>query len=184
MKSTISILFLSCLLHGATVFAQTDKDDRKEERAEKTEESKEKAKAKTDYNLFHRQMLALKEYSEERRKIPALQKANKMTVKIAAVVDSSDEDAQSKVLTGYIVQNIGDNSTNLYQVTFDRVQKKIITVKHTAEAIEAEKSDKADKDEKTEEKKTIHKKSKDDDDDDDDDAPAKGKEKEKDEDKD
>ncbi len=46
-------------------------------------------------------MLALKEYTDERKKIPSVQKENKMPVKIVAVVDTSgdmDDEASKKTL--------------------------------------------------------------------------------------
>lgn len=181
MKLKIAILLALCMVSFTALYAQSGK----EEQAEKREENKAKAKDRSDYNLFHRQMLALKEFSEERRKIPALQKANKgIIIKIAAVVDTSDDEARSKTLTGFIVQHIGDNSVNVYEVTYDRAVKKIITVKHTLESSEADKADKEDKAIETKHpaKKTIHKKNKDDDEDadDEDDKPAKGKDKDED----
>ena len=191
MKHKIVLMLVLCMSFGAGIFAQ-DKDDRKEskedrkaDRDEKNAEKKAAVKDKTDYTIFHRQMLALKEFSEERRKIPALQKANKSVVKVTTAIDSADDEAR-KSITGYIVQTIGDNTVNLYEVTFDRGQKKIISVKRTQEAADAEKSEKAEKDEKaedkkTEVKKTTRKKTKDEDEDEDeDDKPSK---KDKDEDK-
>ena len=181
MKLKIAIIFILGIASGTALYAQSNKA----EQAEKREENKAKAKDRTDCNLFHRQMLSLKEFSEERRKIPALQKANKGTVvKIAAEVDTSDVEAGSKTLTGFIVQHIGDNSVNVYVVNYDRADKKITTVKHTTEGTEADKADKEDKAEEPKHpaKKTIHKKTKDEDEDadDEDDKPAKGKDKDED----
>jgi len=182
MKHKFTFLLFCCLTLTVASFAQKEKTDQ-EEKDEKRDAREARIKDKTDYNLFHRQMLALKEYHDERAKIPNLQKANKVTVKVTAVVDTTadmDDDAGGKILTGYIRQDIGDNSSNVYEVTFDRVKKKIATIKRTGEGEEVEKADKTTP-KKTEEKKTIKKKNKDDDDDDDtDDAPAK---KEKDDDK-
>jgi hypothetical protein len=174
MKNKILLLFLLCCTLTATTFAQSSKEDK--------EEKKARIKDKTDYNTFHHQMLSLKEYADERKKIPALQKANKMTVKVVAVVDTSgSDDGSNKTLTGYIRQDMGDNSNNVYEVTFDRAQKKIIAVKHTGEGEEVEKEDAPEK--KTSAKKTIRKKSKDDDDDDaDDDDNTTSKKKDKDDD--
>ena len=175
MKQRILLLFIFCLAFSNGLFAQTDKDERKQELEDKRAENKTKAKDKLDYNLFHRQILALKEFSEERRKIPALQKANKTTVKVVAIVDTTgDDDTRSKVLTGYIVRNMGEDATNIYEITFDRAQQKIISVKHTAEATEGDKDEDADE-KPADTKKTIHKKTKDDNNDDD--APDKSKEK-------
>jgi hypothetical protein len=177
MYKKLALLLVITFGFIATSFAQTDKEDRQEKR----EETKAKIKDRTDYNLFHRQMLSLKEFGDERRKIPALQKSNKAVIKVKAVVDSSDDDSQSKILTGNIVQIIGDNSINVYDVTFDRATKKIVSVKHTPEAIEADKEDKADAAEKTTDpKKAIHKKAKTDDDEDDDEKPVKEKDDDKD----
>lgn len=177
------LLLAFCVLVSATAFAQKEKMTR-EEKDEKNEARLTRIKDKTDYALFHRQMLSLKEYNDERKKIPNLQKANKVPVKIVPVIDSLDDvdDAAAKTLIGYIRQDIGDNSTNLYEVTFDRAQKKIVAVKHTAEAIDAEKEAAEERAEKASEKKTpvkttVKKKKSDDDDDDDgdDDKPVKGK---------
>ena len=173
MKRYISLLLLISLLTTSVASAQANK----EEREEKKEEIRSRIKDKTDYTIFHRQMLSLKEYSEERRKIPSLQKANKTIVKVIAIVDSADDDSKIKNLTGYIVQNIGDNTTNVYEVTFDRGQKKIIAVKHTTEAVEADRSEKEEQTQEPKTKKAIHKKAKDEDDAEDDDKPAKTKDK-------
>ena len=177
-------LVIFCVLFSIVSFAQQKEKMTREDKDEKNAARTTRIKDKTDYNLFHRQMLSLKEYNDERKKIPNLQKANKMTVKIVPVIDSLDdvEDAAAKTLVGYIRQDIGDNSTNLWEVTFDRAQKKIISVKHTAEAIDADKEAAEEKAEKATEKKppvkaTARKKKGDDDDDDDadDDKPVKSK---------
>ena len=177
MKNKISLLIF--LTFSITSLAQTDKDDRKQEIRDNTQERQTAAKEKVDYNLFHRQMLGLKEYTDERKKIPALQKASKMSVKIVAYIDSVDDlgdGAASKILTGYISENVGDNSVNVYEVTYDRAAKKIIAVKPTGETSDIEQEDNTGN---KGEKKTTAKKSKGDDDDDDDDAdkPTKTKSK-------
>jgi len=64
----------------------------------------------------------------------------------------------------------------VYEVTFDRKQKKIIAVKPTGDAGDAE--NETDATEKKPTKKAVHKKNKDDDDDgDDDDTPPTKKQK-------
>jgi len=178
------VLLVFALLLSLSSFAQQEKMTR-EDKDEKNEARSGRIKDKTDYALFHRQMLSLKEYLDERKKIPNLQKVNKMPVKVLVVIDSVDDGDDSKKLMGYVTQNIGDNTTNIYEVAFDRTLKKIIAVKHTAEATEAEKEEASEKTEKTTVKKTEVKKTtvkkKSDDDDDDDDAedakPAKSKNK-------
>jgi hypothetical protein len=171
-------LYLILLTLSFNAWGQNNRTD-DDDKAEKKEAKAAHIKDKTDYNLFHRQMLSLKEYSEERKKIPSLQKANKITVKVVAVVDTSDngdDDANNKTLTGYIRQDMGDNSINVYEVTFDRKQKKIIAVKPTGDAGDAE--NETDATEKKPTKKAVHKKNKDDDDDgDDDDTPPTKKQK-------
>ena len=182
MKNKVTLLFLLSLTLCITSFAQKEKMDQ-EDKDDKREARSTRIKDKTDYSLFHRQMLSLKEYSDERRKIPNLQKANKMPVKVTAVVDTTNDvgdDAAGKTLIGYITQDIGDNSSNIYEVTFDRTQKKIVNVKFTGDISDAEKEEKAAP-AKTSPAKTVHKKTKDDDDDPDDDKPSK---KDKDDDKD
>jgi len=183
MKHKFTLLFLLSIAMCITSFAQKEKMD-KDEKDEKRDARTTRIKDKTDYALFHRQMLSLKEYGDERRKIPNLQKANKMTVKVSAVVDTTidaDDEAGNKTLIGYIKEDIGDNSSNVYEVTFDRTQKKIVGVKYTGEANEVEKEDKAAP-KKAAPAKAIRKKNKDDDDDDDQDEEKPSK-KDKDEDK-
>src|SRR5580698_6073544 len=120
MKHKLTLFLLFCLSLCTTSFAQKEKMDQ-DEKDDKREARSTRIKDKTDYSLFHRQMLSLKEYSDERRKIPNLQKANKMPVKVAAVVDTNaDPGDDGKTLIGYITQDIGDNSSNVYEVTFDR----------------------------------------------------------------
>jgi hypothetical protein len=107
-----------------------------------------------------------------------------MPVKILTSIDSLDDqadDSKNKTITGYITENVGDNSVNVYEVTYDRSSKKIVSVKATGETSDIEQEDATDK--KTPAKKTSAKKKGDDDDDDaDDDATPKKKTKEKDED--
>ena len=74
-------------------------------------------------------------------------------------------------------------TTNMYEITYDRSQKAIVSVKHTQEGIDADKELQEDMPEKVtpvkrEPKKIIKPKSKDDDDDDEpEDKPVKGKQK-------
>lgn len=156
-----------------------------EERQEKSQARAERMKDKADYSTFHRQMLTLKEYLEERKKIPALQKANKAPVKVVAAVDSSADGDNPNKLTGYIRQDVGDNSSNIYEVTFDRKSKTIVSVKRSEEGEGVEKEEKASGSKKKENTKIIKKTKKDDDESDDEDEPEKpSKKKQKDEDAD
>lgn len=131
---------------------------------------------KSDIINFHRQILSLKEYNEERAKIPALQKANKVTVKVKAIVDTSDmasdtdDDGKPNTkLTGYIRREIGQESIDVYQLSFDRIKKKITAVVPVTDSTDAAlKSVIAPGTKKTAIKKTA-KKSDDDEDDDDED---------------
>ena len=183
MKLKNTIILLLCLMQAFTSVAQQKDKMTREEKDEKNQARLTRISNKNDYVVFHRQLLALKEYADERKKIPVLQKANKGIVKVVAVVDSLDDemDAKNKTLLGYIRQDIGDVTTNMYEITFDRQQKKIVTVIRTPEAMEADKEELADKAEKTttvktKEKTTVvtHKKKSEDDDDDDadEDKPA------------
>ena len=179
MKNKITILLL---LLSVASYAQTDKDDRKQDIRDNAQERKILTKEKVDYNLFHRQLIALKEYGDERKKIPALQKASKMTVKITTSIDSLDDaedDTKNKTITGYIIENVGDNSVNVYEVIYDRLLKKIVSVKATGETSDIEQDESTGK--KTGEKKTTAKKAKGDDDDDDGDDDQQTKKKTKDE---
>lgn len=170
-------------LFSLFALAQREKMSR-EDKQERNEARMSRINAKNDYALFRKQMLALKEYGEERKKIPALQKASKTTVKVITVIDSNDNDEDSKTLVGYIRQDVGDNSTNMYEVTYDRSSKKIVSVKRTPEAQDADKEEMEEKAETKEKTKTVHRKNKDEDDDEDmdEDRPVKTKHKEKDED--
>jgi len=181
MKQKIATLTLLCMALSLISFAQKEKMTR-EDKDEKNAARTTRIKDKSDIAIFHRQMLSLPEYSAERMKIPNLQKANKMPVKVVAVVDTSgdmDDEASKKTLVGYIRQDIGDNSTNVYEVTFDRGTKKIVGVKHNAEAEELEKEEKTAP-KKPGAAKATPKKSKDDDDDDDGDEDKTPKKKDKD----
>ncbi len=183
MKNIIITLLLLTITF--TSHAQVDKSDAKEAKTDRKQDIRENAaehkqlsKQKVDYNLFRRQMLALKEYGDERKKIPALQKASKMTVKIVVYVDSLDgSDDNSKTLTGYIAENVGDNSTNIYEITYDRAQKKITAVKPTGETSDIEQDENADAKKPAAKKPGAKKAKGDDDDDDGDDEPASSKKK-------
>ena len=171
---------LLCLLLTAIAFsaaAQTDKEEKKEQQQERKAANQDKV----DVNVFRRMILATKEYSDERRKIPALQKANKVKVRIEAIVDSLSDNEDAKKLTGYIRRDIGDNSVNVYEVIFDRSIKKIISVKPTGEGNEDDNEESADQ-KKAPPKHTAKTKKKTDDDDDEDEDPKPFKKKQKDED--
>ena len=170
MNLKIPIATLCLLLSVPCSFAQAQKEKMtREEKQEKIDARATRIKDRADYALFRRQMLALKEYQDERKKIPALQKQNKAVVKVLAVVDSLDDAGDNpKTLSGYIRQDIGGTTANVYEVTFDRARKAITAVKPTGESTEPEKEEKAEKkpvQKKTE--KTIKKKNADDDGDDD-----------------
>ncbi len=174
------ILLAVTLLLSLTTFAQQEKKTR-EEKNEQNQARNARMANKSDAAIFRRQLLALKEYADERKKIPALQKANKgVVVRVSVAVDTADltDDAITKTLNGYIKQDIGDVSNNTYEAIFDRTLKKITSLKKTGDGEEVEKAEAPEKAEpkKTDTKKpTVHKKNKDDDDDDDadDDKPAK-----------
>lgn len=136
MKNAIILLAILCFICPALSFAQVPPV------RHASAEVKEKQKEKSDYKEFRKQIAALKEFSEEKKKIPKLQKENKETVKVTANIDSVDGGDDVKTFAGFITQQIGDNSVNLYELTFDRATRKITTVKKTAEAIEAEAAEK------------------------------------------
>jgi len=162
----------------------------REEKDDKNQARLDKINNKNDVALFRKQIIGLKEYAAERKKIQDVQKSDKMAVKLSAVVDTDDIAADSKTLMGYIRQDAGDNTMNMYELTFDRKQRKISSIKRTPEAMDADKEAADEKEEKAatkketkaatqkaDVKKATPKKKKDDDDDDDDpdDKPVKGK---------
>ncbi|MES2701822.1 MAG: hypothetical protein V4649_04240 [Bacteroidota bacterium] len=159
MRYILSVVCLTVLSLSAN--AQMDKEEKQDRKAA--------SQQKVDYNLFRRQMLTLKEYSDERRKMAELQKTTKDQVKLVAYVDSTNEADDSKTLVGYIRENVGENSTDLYEVTYDRSLKKIIFVKATGETVELDEERAKGK---PGTKKPAAKKSKDDEDDEDNPAPA------------
>jgi hypothetical protein len=126
-------------------------------------------KDKSDFNNFRRQIMKLQEYVNEKNKIPRLKKQNNTTVKVIALVDSTsaendDDNSQSLPLTGFIAQIMGNDTFNAYEIEYDRVAKKITSVKQTGEGMDPD----------VVEKKTYHKKS---DDDDADEKPSHKKDK-------
>ena len=133
MKNKITLLTLICLSFSLTLLAQVPTPHA-------SAEVRQKAKDRSDYSLFRRQISATKEFAEERKKIPALQKENKEPVKVVATIDSVDTDdtTKMKTITGYITQNIGDNSANAYELTFDRTTRKITNIRKTGESAEPE----------------------------------------------
>lgn len=138
----LQLLTLLLIAFQSTLIAQTGKKTPadKEDRKEALDERKAKNRDKVDNNLFRRQMLSLKEYADERKKISELQKLNKGVVKVLAYVDTLDaDDGKNKSLIGYICEIVGDNATNIYEATYDRAQKKIINVRMTQEGAELEK---------------------------------------------
>ena len=103
-------------------------------------EVRQRARDRSDYSLFRREITALKEFAEEKKKALAIQKENKEVVKVIATIDSVDTDdtAKMKTITGYITQQIGDVSANAYELTFDRTTRKITGIKRTGESTEPE----------------------------------------------
>jgi|GEM_PF-1110122 len=181
MNNRISLLLVCLLTLSSSSFAQQKEKMTREEKDEKNQAREARINNKNDYVIFRRQILALPEYLDERKKMPVLQKANKGVVKVTAVVDSLEDDDNSKALTGAIRQDIGDNTMNVYELTFDRKTKKIVGIKRTQEAMDADKEAAADKEEKTTtiktKEKTVVKKKKDEDEDEDmdEEKPVKGK---------
>lgn len=182
-----SILLLCCFFCGINAFAQNQKEKlTREEKDEKIKARQDRVDMKNDIAIFRKQILGLKEYAAERKKIPDLQKTSKMMVKVTAVVDTEaiDNAGDIKTLLGSIRQDVGDNSTVVYELVYDRAQKRISSIKRTPEAIDAdreladEKEEKATTKKPTNAKKPVAKKNKDEDDEDDDpdeEKPVKGK---------
>ena len=195
------LLLFCCILLSVASFGQGQKEKMtREEKNERNQARQERIDLKNDMVIFKKQILGLKEYGLERKKIPDLQKTSKMTVKVTAVIDSesTENSAESKTLIGYIKQDVGDNTTNMYELIFDRSLKKISSVKRTPEAIDADRELAEDKEEKASakeekasvkkgsvSKKPVAKKNKDEDDEDDEadeEKPSRSKRKDKDED--
>lgn len=172
------VAFFFMLAAPAMAHGQADK----EEKQELQQERKAANQDKVDVNIFRRQILSSQEYSAERRKIPALQKASKGTVKIVAYVDSTDTDDPAK-LTGYIQRVAGDNTINVYELTFSRISKKITLVKLTGEADDNDNDETADA-KKPASKQTAKTKKKKDEDDEDDEQEEKANSKKQKKDKD
>ena len=184
MTRKIASLILVCCTASITATAQLrqyDKDQ-KEEKAEKKAESK----AKVDMNVFRRQILALPEFSEQRRTLPELKKKVNGIPKIYAVVDSTGDIETSKTLNGYITIAVGDHTVDIYELLYDRAQKKIVKIKATGQTVIEGDEPAADR----AAGKAPRKKKKGDDEEDDEDEdeqderPAKRKHKEKDEEED
>src|ERR1043165_876123 len=128
------LLCVGLLASSVSAIAQTDKEDR--------EEKKAVAKQKVEYNVFRRQILTLPEFGDERRKVAELQKGTKTPIKVVAFVDSTTDADDAKTLIGFIRDNAGDNSTDVYEITYDRALKKIIAVRPTGETLEIDKDEK------------------------------------------
>ena len=130
MKFTNIVIAFFCLF-TVTAFAQKPVP-------KPSAEVMEKRREKADYKEFRKQIQALKEFAEEKKKAPKIQKDGKEPVKIVATVDSTDDGDEAKTIKGYITQQIGDNTTNAYELIFDRATKKITSVKKTGDGIEPE----------------------------------------------
>ncbi len=179
---SIGILVVAIVM-SISSFAQKEKMTR-EDKDEKNAARETRINKKNDIVLFRKQMMGLPEYAKEKKKIPALQKNNKGAVKVAAAIDSNENDDDAKTFIGYIRQDVGDNSTNMYEVIFDRAVRKIVSVKLTPEGADANKDEMDEKEDNVKEKqpgvkKVSPKKNKDEDDDDDapEDKPLKTKQK-------
>lgn len=187
MKQFLAVLVALITFGGASIAQQKEKMTR-EDKDEKNSAREARIARRNDLTLFKKQIMGIPEFGKEKRKIPALQKNNKGVVKVVAYIDSTENEDDAKTFIGYIRQDIGDNSTNMYELIYDRAQKKIISVKLTAEGAEANKEEADEKEEKAAEKKptgtkAAPKKKKTDDDDDPEDEPeekpSKSKQKDK-----
>ncbi len=132
MRNVIFFLAILGFIMPATVFGQVPPVKHA------SAEVKEKQRERADYKDFRKQIMLLKEYADEKKKIPKLAKDSKEPVKIIASIDSIDGGDEIKTLTGYITQQIGDNSINAYELTYDRATKKITAVKKTGDGVEPE----------------------------------------------
>lgn len=145
----------------------------REDKDEKNAARMDRINTKNDIAVFRKQLAGSKEYSAERARLATMQKAGKGQFRLSAVVDTGDLDnsASQNLLNGYIREDEGDNSTNVYEAVFDRKMKKIISMKKTADAEamdEDDADDQADTDKSSNHKKMNSKKVKDADDEDED----------------
>lgn len=103
-------------------------------------EAQQRMKDKAEYSQIKRLILALPEFAAEKKKIPTILAANRgQSVKVIPTVDSVEGDTTTiKTITGYITQLVGDNATNVYEVTYDRKEQKLTSVKRTGEQQEPE----------------------------------------------
>ncbi len=161
------LLFVVSLTAFGNIFAQTGNNH-------------PRPNDKSDIINFHRQILSLKEYNDERAKIPALQKANKVTVKVKGVVDTTDattdgedDGKPTNKLTGYIRQELGNETIDLYQLTYDRTKKKITAVVPVSDSTDNRRSIIATGTKKAMSKKNSKKSEDDEDEDEDDKQPQK-----------
>ena len=138
-KIILMVLMLSLTVNAYS--QQRDKEDRKEAQEEKKSANQDRV----DYTVFRRQILTLTEFSDQRRKLATMRNEGKGMGKIYAYVDSTNEQEDVKFLKGYIQLAMGDNSANVYEITYDRSLKRIILVKATGEQLEVEKAEPADK---------------------------------------
>jgi hypothetical protein len=189
MKLKRIVILFVCLLMATASFAQQKDKLSREDKDEKNAARETRINKRNDFTLFRKQIMGLPEYAKEKRKIPTLQKEHKGAVKVLAIIDSNDNEDDAKTFVGYIRQDVGDNTTNIYEVLYDRTAKKIVSVKLTPEGADANKDEIEEKEENVKEKpsapgkKAAPKKTKEDDDDDDpEDKPSKSKQKEKDDD--
>ncbi len=182
MKNILFALVIIVSL-GSDVAAQQDRNERREELKEAQDEKKAKNNDRVDYNLLRRQILTLPEYAEQRSRLQEIRKAGKGIPKIYAVVDSLNDNNDAKKLVGYIMLTLGDNSANVYEVTYDRAAKKIVQVKPTGETLEIDKEEATEPGSKQNVKKPTARNKKSDEDDEDEeeneeDKPTRGKKKE------
>lgn len=179
IQKIAAILLLCCTasLAASAQLREYDKD-RKEEQAEQ----KATSKAKVDMNVFRRQILALPEFSEQRRTLPELKKKVNGVPKIYAVVDSTGDIETAKTFAGYIAIAIGDHVVDIYELTYDRAQKKIIKIKPTGQTVLEDDPLPTDRSEAKPKKKKRGDDDEDEDEDEDDDRPARNKRKQKDKD--
>ena len=103
-------------------------------------EAQQRMRDKAEYSQIKRLILALPEFASEKKKIPTILAANRgQAVKVIPTIDSVEGDTTTiKSITGYITLLVGDNATNVYEVTYDRKEQKLTSVKRTGEQPEPE----------------------------------------------
>jgi len=103
------------------------------------------ADIQSDSSIFVKQIVTLKEYKAEKRKMDSLFKATGEVARASYEIDNNvsedGNDEQKNIITGYIKEERGAVNVIAYEVKFDCKKKKIISVNNELDGVDVSTGD-------------------------------------------